>query len=602
MVTGAEQFPAREVVIAALMIIVALFGALGVLLLGMKMMSEALQRVAGNRLRDLLGRLTSNRVKGVLTGLAVTSIIQSSTATTVMVVSFVAAELMTLTQAIGVIMGANIGTTATGWIVSFVGFKMDVNAVALPVAGVGVCLGYMRSPKLKEWGGALLGFGLLFLGLGLLKDTVPPLDSAQVAFVDGLTRYGFFSVLLFVGIGTSLTVLFHSSSATMALTLTMAAMGWISFELSVAMILGENIGTTLTANLAAIGASTEAKRAARVHTLFNVFGVMWSLALMHVYLLPIVDWMVPGDPYVDLGALTPGSKAHAAGSSVVTLHLAAVHTVFNLTNTLLMLPLVRQLERVVKWWVPGKEKGRSRLHFLTPAGVEAPELLMIQAGKEMQHMTEVVRSMFADAMHILIRPDKKLGALVEATIEKEDEVDELEREISEILTRSTTSATPQATARKIADMAQNTHRLERIGDHCSVLVRIARRNHDAGIAFPPQYVEELDGLGALVDESLENLGRYLAGDESCAAASEELERRVDLMRRQLRANHLERMKETTEGVQRELSFLDAITHLEEVADRVVGIIRRAELTRRELAAEWSIVSAVASARPSPQSS
>ncbi|HEY0840053.1 MAG TPA: Na/Pi cotransporter family protein [Vulgatibacter sp.] len=588
--TGARQIP-REAAISAFLIILALFGALGVLLLGMKLMSESLQRVAGNRLRDLLGRITSNRVKGVLTGLTVTSIIQSSTATTVMVVSFVAAELMTLTQAIGVIMGANIGTTATGWIVSLVGFKLNVNAIALPAAGLGVILGYMRSPKLKEWGGAMLGFGLLFMGLGLLKDTVPPLDGPdQIAFVRNLTQYGFGSTLLFVAIGTLLTVLFHSSSATMALTLTMAAMGWLSFELSVAMILGENIGTTVTANLAAIGASTEAKRAARVHFLFNVFGVLWSLALMDVYLLPLVDWIVPGTPYVNLGAMEKGSKAFLAASSVVTLHLAAVHTVFNITNTAVMLPFVRQLERVVTWWVPGKEKGRSRLHFLTPAGVEAPELLIIQAGKEMQHMTEVVRSMFADAMHVLIQPDKQLGALVARTEEKEDEVDELEREISEILTRSTTSATPQGTARKIAEMAQNTHRLERIGDHCSVLVRIARRNHESGNVFPDQYVEELRGLAALVDESLENLGRYLAGEEASVASSEEIESRVDQLRRQLRANHLERMKETTEGVQRELAFLDAITHLEEVADRVVGIIRRSEQTRREVAETPALLS------------
>jgi len=476
---------------------------------------------------------------------------------------------------------------------------VNFNEIALPAAGLGVCLGYMRSPKLKEWGGAVMGFGMLFLGLALLKDhALKPVGPDQVEFIRSLAQYGFFSVLLFVGIGTVLTVLFHSSAATMALTLTMAAMGWISFELSVAMILGENIGTTVTANLAAIGASTEAKRAARVHFLFNVFGVLWSLALMHVYLLPLVDWLVPGDPFVDLSKLP--KEQFAPASYAVTLHLAAVHTVFNVTNTLVLLPFVRQLERIVTWWVPGKEKGRSRLHFLTPAGVEAPELLMIQAGKEMQHMTEVVRSMFAGAMQILVQPDKKLGAMVQSTVEMEEEVDTLEREISEILTRSTTSATPQATARKIADMAQNTHRLERIGDHCSVLVRIAQRNHDSGNVFPSQYVEELRGLGALVDESLENLGRYLAGDESCAAKSEDIERRVDLLRRQLRANHLERMKETTDGFQRELSFLDAITHLEEVADRVVGIIRRQELTRRETGTEWSIVSAVAGVRPSPQ--
>lgn len=564
------------------MIIFALFGALGVCLLGMRLMSESLQRVAGDRLRGLLGKLTSNRFKGVLTGLVVTGLIQSSSAATVMVVSFVSAQLMTLTQAIGVIMGANIGTTITGWIVSVIGFKFNVISIALPAAGIGVCINYLRSEKAKEWGNVLLGFGLLFLGLGLLKEVIPPLDDPQqLAFLQKLTQYGFLSVLLFVGVGTALTVLLHSSAATMTLTLTMAAMGWIPYHLAVATILGENIGTTATANLAAIGASTEARRAARVHLLFNVFGVIWSLALMDIYLLPIVDWLVPGNPNVDLLQLEGAAAAKAA--SVVTLHLAGVHTAFNVTNTIIMLPWVRQLERLVTSWVPGETSGRSRLRFLTPTGIEAPELLLIQAGKEMQHMTEVVRSMFADAMRILTHPEEQLKKLVEATIEKEDEVDQLEREISEILTRSTTSATPQPTARKVAEMAENTHRLERIGDHCSVLVRIARRMHDAGKTFTAGDLDELRSLGDLVDEALANLGRYLAGDLAAVEVAEEIEQRVDLRRRHLRTSHVERLKQTTEWVHESLAFLDAITHLEEVADRVVGIVRRSELTRSEIA-------------------
>ncbi|AKU91335.1 Na/Pi cotransporter family protein [Vulgatibacter incomptus] len=563
-------------------IVLALFGALAVCLFGMKMMSESLQRVAGARLRDLLGRITSNRFKGVLTGMVVTSVIQSSTATTVMVVSFVSASLMTLTQAIGVIMGANIGTTLTGWIIATFGFKFKMAAVALPAAGVGLLLGYLRSQKAKEWGDALLGLGLLFLGIGLLKESIPPLeDPAQLDFLKSLAQHGFLSILLFVFVGCALTVIFHSSAATMALTLTMAAMGWISFEIAVAVVLGENIGTTATANLAAIGSSTEAKRAARVHLLFNVIGVIWSLALMNLYLLPIVDWLVPGDRHVDLLALHNDPKALAAASGVITLKLAAVHTVFNVTNTLLMLPFVKQLEKIVTRWVPSRGAGKSRLQYLTPMGIEAPELLLIQAGKEMQHMTEVVRSMFGDAMRILTNAGDKMGPLVQATIEKEDEVDDLEREISEILTRSTTSGTPPQTARKIAEMMENTHRLERIGDHCSVLVRIARRNLETGSRFVDADLEKLKGLGQLVDEALANLGSYVSGGVGAAAVSEEIEQRVDQTRRHLRADHIERMKITTEGVQANLAFLDAITHLEEVADRVVGIIRRSEQTRRE---------------------
>lgn len=576
------SFPDQESDIEPLRIIFGLLGALGVCLLGMKLMSESLQRVAGAGLRDLLGRLTSNRFKGVLTGAAITGLIQSSSATTVMVVSFVAAELMTLTQAIGVIMGANIGTTLTGWVVSFFGFNMKISAIALPAAGLGVCLGFVPSHKWRGWGEALLGFGLLFLGIGLLKDAVPPLEQEQLVFLQRMSQDGLISILIFVGIGTLLTLVLQSSSATMALTLTMAAMGWISYEMAVAMVLGENIGTTATANLAAIGASVEAKRAARVHLLFNLIGVTWAVALMDVYLLPVTDWMVPGDPTVDLLALQGDAAAFAVASGVVTLHLAGMHTLFNVTNTLLMLPWVKQLEWAVTRWVPSAVT-KSRLRFLTPTGVEAPELLLIQAGKEMRHMTEVVRSMFVDAMRVLTHQGEWPAALVDATAAREDEIDDLEREISENLTRSTTSATPPPTARKIAEMMENTHRLERIGDHCSVLLRIARRNHETSTSFPPEDLTEIESLAGLVDTAMENLGRYLAGDVRVASLAEDLEQEVDQTRRRLRASQIQRMMQTTEGMPASLAYLDVITHLEEIADRVVGIVRRGEKTRLEIA-------------------
>lgn len=537
----------------------------------MKLMSDSIQRAAGAKLRDLLGKLTSNRFKGVLTGTAISCVIQSSSATTVMVVSFVAAKLMTLTQAIGVIMGANIGTTFTAWIVSLVGFQFSLASMALPAAGLGLCLSFFRSSQSKAWGEAMLGFGLLFLGIGLLKDSIPALEGPeQLAFLQSWGEHGFLSVLIFVAVGSILTIILQSSSATMALTLTIAAQGWISYEQAVAMVLGENIGTTATANLAAIGASTEAKRAARVHLLFNVFGVVWAVVLLKPVLLPLIGVLVPGegDPYTDPMA--------------IPVYLAAFHTSFNVVNTGVMLPFVRQLEALVTRLVPERKNG-SRLHFITPTGVEAPELLLIQAGKEMQHMTDVVRDAFSDAMQVLSGPRGQRDALIESTFAKEEELDALEREISENLVRATTSATPPATARKIAEMMENAHRLERIGDHCAVLARIAQRIDDNGGGFQEEDVESLLGLQQLVDQSLENLGRYLAGDTQAAAVAEEIEQQVDRKRRVLRRQQIERMKESTEGVQAKLAFLDTITHLEEIADRVVGIVRRVEQTRQEIA-------------------
>ena len=255
-----------------------LLGALGIFLFGMKVMSEGLQKVAGDRMKSLLARITGNRFSGVLTGLTVTCVVQSSSATTVMVVGFVTAGLLTLTQAIGVIMGANIGTTLTGWLVAVLGFKVKITAFALPACGVGFAMSFLKGARVRQWGEALLGFGLLFIGLGLLKDAVPDIGSPEdLAWVQAVSGYGFGSVVLFVAIGTLLTVVLQSSSATMTLTLTLAALGWLPYELAAATVLGENIGTTITANLAAIGASRDAVRAARVHFLFNIFGVTWAL-------------------------------------------------------------------------------------------------------------------------------------------------------------------------------------------------------------------------------------------------------------------------------------------------------------------------------------
>ncbi len=559
-----------------------LLGALGIFLFGMKVMSEGLQKVAGDRMKSLLARITGNRFSGVLTGLTVTCVVQSSSATTVMVVGFVTAGLLTLTQAIGVIMGANIGTTLTGWLVAVLGFKVKITAFALQACGVGFAMSFLKGARVRQWGEALLGFGLLFIGLGLLKDAVPDIGSPEdLAWVQAVSGYGFGSVVLFVAIGTLLTVVLQSSSATMTLTLTLAALGWLPYELAAATVLGENIGTTITANLAAIGASRDAVRAARVHFLFNIFGVTWALLLMGLVLLPVIDWMVPGDPNVDFALLQGQDAAVADARSVVTTHLAAFHSVFNVVNTLLMVGFVKQLEKIALRWIKDddSEAPVERLRFLVAGAtfVETPELVLIQVGQELQHIAGITRQMLTDATHILASPDEDLGKLVRITLQREDQIDDMEREIQRHLSLCARAATSAQASRKIAELIQNTHRLERIADHIATLVRIAQRVHDRNQRFSPVEMDKLRDFAAMVGTAMEHSGAYLAGQGDPAAA-EAHENAIDARRRELREETIQRMKSGEEGLRRGLAFLDALTHLEEIGDRAVGIIRRAEST------------------------
>lgn len=562
------------------LVVLNLVGSLGVFLFGMKIMSEALQKVAGDRLKGFLAKLTVNRFAAVGTGLFITMVIQSSSATTVMVVSFVSAQLMTLSQAIGVIMGANIGTTLTAWIVALLGFKVKASIFALPAIGLGLPMTFMRGARTRQWGEVLVGFGLLFLGLDLLKDSIPKPSSAdELAWLAPLTQYGFLSTLLFVVFGIILTVLLQSSSATTTLTLTLAAMGWVPYELALAMVLGENIGTTITANLAAIGASVDAKRAARAHTLFNLIGVTWALLLFQIYLVPAVDFLVPGDPRVDLNSATLSAGGRIVASAAITVHLAAFHSLFNVTNTVLMLPLVRWLELAVRRLVPDGKSAEPVVRYMSTALIATPGLMLIQAGKEMQLMTEVVRKMFADAVNILTHPERKLGDLVDKTLEREDLVDQMEREVIDHLTRTARTATSGELARSVASMVQNVHRLERVADHCAVMVRIARRMYDTGQRLGEDDVKDIKELGTQVDSALENVGRYLAG-ESAPEMAEKIEQQIDDLRRQMRSRHIDQMKGSPEALQRQLAFLDAITHMEEIGDRAVGIVRHAEMMRQ----------------------
>ena len=375
-----------------------LLGALGMFLYGMNLMSSGLQKAAGDKLRGFLSAMTSNPLKGVLTGVGVTSIIQSSSATTVMVVSFVNAGLLTLTQAIGVIMGANIGTTITAWMVSWLGFKADISVLAIPLMLFGFLFSNSKKDKRKNVGELIVGFSLLFLGLSFMKESVPDLRQTPevLEFVTAWSSYGFGSVLLFLTFGTVLTLVLQSSSATMAITLIMLSMGWIPFDMACAMVLGENIGTTITANIAASVGNTQAKRAAMSHTIFNVFGVIWALILYRPF-LNLVGYITEslfGLPNPAAEGFAVADSASVEGTAALY-GLSMLHTLFNVANTLLLVWFTKWIAKAVCWIVRAprnQEKEVFKLKYISAGPLATPELSVEQAFDEVIHFAQISKN------------------------------------------------------------------------------------------------------------------------------------------------------------------------------------------------------------------
>ena len=362
--------------------ILQLVGALGLFLFGMKAMSDALTKLAGDQMRAILAGLTSNRFLGMLTGFLITSVIQSSSATTLMVVSFANASLLTLTESLSVIMGANIGTTITAWMITLLGFKVSMSSIALPLVGLGVGLTFFKNKNWEYWGTFIVGFGLLFIGLEFLKEHMPDIEKTPevLAFLERYTRHGFGSVLLFLLVGTVLTVLIQSSSATMALTLLMAAKGWIPFEAAAAMVLGENIGTTITANIAAMVGNFRARQTALAHLLFNLLGVVWMLILFYPFLRGM-SWLTErlgsGSPFVDLAA--------------VPVAIALFHTCFNVANTILMIGFISPMAKLVAWIIPERippERPIEDPKFLNEEAMKYPETALAALEQETRYLFE----------------------------------------------------------------------------------------------------------------------------------------------------------------------------------------------------------------------
>ena len=536
-------------------------GSLGLFLFGMKVMSEGIQKASGERLHAIMNFMTGNRFAAVFTGFAITAIIQSSSATTVMVVSFVNAALLSLAQGIGVIMGANIGTTVTGWIVAILGFKFKIVTVALPAIGIGFPMLIIRKWKKEAWGEALVGFGLLFLGLDYLKHSVPDIKSHPevLEFLANYTDMGFLSLLLFILVGTLLTIIVQSSSAAMAITLTMAHAGWIDVYTAAAIVLGENIGTTITAFLASIGTQVNARRAARAHTLFNLLGIVWMLLIFRPF-LHLVDAIVPGDMYTLDG---------------ITTHLAMFHTMFNIVNTCILISFVTPLEKIVTKIVQaGEEKEFEKyyLKYLSSPLQDTGEINILEAQMELAKMMGILQDMFMGVLGILERPEDDITPEVEKLEKMEDYTDQMQEQITQFLIECGQDDLNEASAVNVSLMMRMANEMERIGDSCFTLAVLCLRRKNKKISIPPQALEDLAPYIALVQQFMAFNKLHLNEPlpEKKLLEAYRLENEINGLRKKLKKNAQDRLQEGAE-VKGELLYIDMLQHIEHIGDFCLNI-------------------------------
>lgn len=481
-----------------------LIGSLGFFLYGMKLMSEALQKVAGDKMRDFLSTMTSNRFRGVLTGMLVTAIIQSSSATTVMVVSFVNAGLLSLIQSIGVIMGANIGTTVTAWLISLLGFKVDISLFALPIIGLSLPFLFSKSSKKQSYSELIIGFAIIFIGLSFLKNAVPDIKSNPeiLSFISKYSSYGFWSVLIFLSIGTLLTIVIQSSSAMMAVTLVMCFNGWIGYEMAAAMVLGENIGTTITANLAALIANTTAKRAARSHLVFNVIGVLIILVIFKPF-LHLLGWFLDS-----IGQVSPYEISdHSTDQAKVALPIAlsAFHTCFNVLNTSLQIWFIPYIAKLVIWMVPAKEEedDEFKLKFIDSGLVSFSEASTLQAKKEIESFIGRTQKMYQMTKDLYqeIKP-AKMEKQIEKIRKFEMIADQIDIEIANFLTKVAGSELSKDSSETINLMLRLVSRIESINDSCSVMAELIFTKKANKMEFTDDMEDKLEQLFGMIDELL----------------------------------------------------------------------------------------------------
>ena len=549
------------------MVSLKLLGALGLLIYGMRMMSDALQKLAGPQLRHILAKMTTNRLTGMLTGTFVTCAVQSSSATTVMTVSFVSAGLLTLAQAISVIMGANIGTTLTAWIMSL-GYNVDLTNVVFPAFAVGIILIYMK--RHRYVGDFLFGIAFMFLSLVMLSTAGKEMDLEHnekvVAFFASFDTDSYWTILAFLGIGTLITCIVQSSAAVMAITILLCSTGVLPIYLGIALVMGENIGTTATANLAALGANTQARRAALAHLLFNVFGVIWVLCVFYPF-VDMVCWLVGYDPAVG---------GQTASLPVV---LAMFHTCFNVTNTAILIGLIPQLERMVCWLLPDKpmpEQENFHLQYIQSNLMQTPEISVLQAQKETARFGERVQRMFSMVRSLMDeKNESKFTHLFSQIESQEDYTDRMEIEIARFLEQVSENHLSDETKTKVRQMLREVGELESIGDACYNLARTLNRLPETGKDFTANQRTQLQTMMTLCDDALSQMNTIMSGHrfEHDIRDSYRIENEINQMRQRLKNDNIRAVNDHEYDYAIGTIYIDLVNECEKLGDYVVNVVQ-----------------------------
>lgn len=543
-------------------------GSLGLFLFGIKLLSEGLQKSAGDKMKAVLKLMTKNRFVSIMTGLLITIIIQSSSATTVMVVSFVNAGLMGLTQAIGVILGANIGTTFTGWLVALLGFKMDITSLALVSIAFAAPMMFSKKTKTRDAADVLLGFGVLFLGLNFMSHSIPDI-TGNIEVLEFLATFNsdtFWMNLLCILIGTLATIIVQSSSAAMAMVLTMAYNGWIGVTASAALILGSNIGTTITAYLASIGTSTTAKRAAWAHIIFNVVGSVIALMFFHP-LLSFVNFITPGDIYTMEGTTL---------STQLPLFLAMFHSVFNIANTILFFPFVSHYARFIERLVPAKaEYDEGTYHFKYIGGVfiDSPEIYMMAIRDEIKKMANLACNMLTRYRGMFNNPGADIESDALAMKRDEDYADQMQEQLSNFCVHLLQDSQTPTNASSLNCLIRVMDELESVTDSCYNLTILSQRRYHQGWTIDPETDKDLREYQMLVQEFLDYVRDRM--DKTLTKAemqkANEFEEQINNQRNRLSQLVQERLSSGKADVKVELLILEKIRHLEHIGDYCTNI-------------------------------
>ena len=548
-------------------IILKLLGSLGLLIFGMRMMSDALQKMAGSQLRHILGAMTTNRFTGMLTGTFVTCAVQSSSATTVMTVSFVSAGLLTLSQAISVIMGANIGTTLTAWIMSL-GYNVDLTNVVFPAFFAGMVLIYKK--KHRYIGDFLFGIAFMFLSLVMLSTAGKEMDlehnASVVQFFASFDTNSYWTILAFLAIGTVITCIVQSSAAVMAITILLCSTGVLPIYLGIALVMGENIGTTATANLAALGAGIPARRAALAHLLFNVFGVIWVLCVFY--------------PFVDLVCSLVGYDPAVGGQATrLPVVLATFHTCFNITNTAILIGLIPQLERIVCWLLPEGEQPKReefRLQYIQSNLIQTPEISVYQAQKETVFFGQRVQQMFGKVKQLLDEHDDKAFTHLFSEIENQEDItDKTEMEIARFLDQVSMNHLSDETKEKVRMMLREISELESIGDACYNLARTLNRRQEAPKDFTETQYQRLRAMMAMTDDALTQMNLVLGGrrEEYDTKDTFRIENDINQMRKKFKEDNIRDINEREYDYTMGTIYIDMINECEKLGDYVVNVVQ-----------------------------